>query len=242
MGGHLNNSMLIAASVCIAAVSAPVFGQVYQWTDQKGKVHYSDKPPGETSVIKPDWNTGVAARSQVPPAALSGQNIAGLRMEYPNSFQASAAKAQQWLSNAPANAKKLTRSFELFEAQPTNELGEISVAKIRYVREIQPNIDGATSESMQYIARLDGIQKFKQSIKSLNVSGHEARQASFEAERYGGKLGGEFLIILDRRTNTLWQIQLLFGRKRGINPFVSSTLDNERLFATSLLRTVTVLE
>ena len=184
----------------------------------------------------------IAMFSHIPRAAFAGQNIAGLGFEYSQSFQASSAKAQQWLSKAPESVKALTRSFELFEAPPTNGLSGVSLIKIRYVRTIQPSIDGAASESVQNIARLDGMQKFKQWTKSLTVSGHEARQASFEAERYGGKLGGEFLIILDRRTNTLWQIQLLFDKKKGINPFASLNLDSERNFAMSLLRSVTVQE
>ena len=184
----------------------------------------------------------IAMFSDAPLAAFAGQNIAGLGFEYPQSFQANSVKTQQWFSKAPENVKALTRTFELFEAPPTNGLSGVSLVKIRYVTKIQPNIDGAASESVQNIARLDGIQKFKQSTKSLSVSGHEARQASFEAERYGGKLGGEFLIILDRRTNTMWQIQLLFGKKKGVNPFASQNLDTERNFAMSLLRSVTVQE
>lgn len=180
--------------------------------------------------------------SNAPLVAFAGQNIAGLGFEYSQSFQASSAKAQQWLSKVPESVKALTRSFELFEAPPTNGLSGVSLIKIRYVRTVQPSIDGAASESVQNIARLDGMQKFKQSTKSLTVSGHEARQASFEAERYGGKLGGEFLIILDRRTNTMWQIQLLFSKKKGITPFASLNLDTERNFAMSLLRSVTVQE
>lgn len=184
----------------------------------------------------------IATFSQAPLTALAGQNIAGLIFEYPHSFQANSVKVQQWFSKAPQNVKKLTRSYELFEAPPTNGLGPVSIVKIRYVGGIQLNIDGAANESVQNIARLDGMKKFKQWTKSFSVSGHEARQASFEAERYGGKLGGEFLIVLDRRTNTTWQIQLLFGKKKGINPFASLNLDTERNFAISLLRTVTVQE
>lgn len=184
----------------------------------------------------------IAMFSHAPLTAYAGQNIAGLRFEYSQGFQASTVKAQQWLSKAPESVKALTRSFELFEAPPTNGLSGVSLIKIRYVKTIQPSIDGATSESVQNIARMDGMQKFKQWTKSLTVSGHEARQASFEAERYGGKLGGEILIILDRRTNTMWQVQLLFGKKKGINPFTSLNLDTERNFAMSLLRSVTVQE
>lgn len=174
--------------------------------------------------------------------AFAGQNVAGLGFDYPLTFQANSAKAQQWFSKVPANVKALTRSFELFEAPPANGLSDTSLVKARYVMTIQPNIDGAASESMQNMARLDGVKNFKQWTKSLSVSGHEARQSSFEAERYGAKFGGEFLIILDRRTNTMWQIQLLFGKKNWTNPFGSPNLDTERNFAMSLLRSVTVQE
>ncbi len=184
----------------------------------------------------------IAIFSQAPLTALAGQSIVGLGIDYPHSFHMSAAKAQQWFSKYPENVKALTRSFELFEAPPTNGLIGVQLLKIHYVMKIQPNIDGAASESVRNVARLDGMKNFKQWTKSLNVSGHEARQASFEAERYGGKLGGEVLIILDRRTNTMWSIQLLFGKKKGINPFASLNLDTERIFAMSLLRSVIVQE
>ena len=182
----------------------------------------------------------IAVFFQTPLIALAGNNIAGLGFEYPYSFQANLARTQQVISNTPENIKAIIRSFEFFEATPTNGLTEISLIKAVYVMEIQPNIDSATNESVQNIARLDGIENFKQSSKSLTVSGHEARQVSFEANRYGGKLGGEFLIILDRRTNTAWQLQLLFGKKKGINPFASLNIDTERSFAISLLNSVTI--
>lgn len=184
----------------------------------------------------------VAMLSSLPFTVIAGQNIAGLVFEYPVSFRANSQKAQQWLSKAPANVKALTKSFELFEAPPTNGLDPVSIIRVLYDKKVESNIDGAASESMQNIARLDGIKNFKQSTKSLTISGHVARQMSIEAERYGGKLGGEFLIILNRRTNTMWQIQLLFGKKQGLNPFASQNLDVERNFALSVLRSVAVKE
>ena len=183
-----------------------------------------------------------AMLSYFPFAVFSGQNVAGLVFEYPVSFKANSTKAQQWLSKAPADVKALTKSFELFEAPPTNGLDQVSIIKVLYDKKVQANIDGAASESVQNIARLEGIKNLKQSTKALTISGHLAKQTSIEADRYGGKLGGEFLIILNRRTNTMWQIQLLFGKKQGINPFASSNLDAERNFALSALRSVAVQE
>ncbi len=36
------------AVLCGALLAAPAVGQVYKWTDDEGRVHYSDTPPSET--------------------------------------------------------------------------------------------------------------------------------------------------------------------------------------------------
>ena len=186
--------------------------------------------------------TLLAILATSPCLVFAEQSVGGLKIEYSQRFQPQPEKAKQWLSGAPDNAKALTKSFELFEAPPTNGLTTVNLIKVRYVLSIQPNIDGATSESVQNVARLDGVHNFKQGTKQIKVSGHEARLASFEAERYGAKFGGELLVILDRRTNAMWQLQILFGKNKGLFSDTYPELDAERRFSTAIMNSVKVQE
>lgn len=41
--------VILAVSLCVAAGYASAQARLYKWTDEKGKVHYTDKPPTEAA-------------------------------------------------------------------------------------------------------------------------------------------------------------------------------------------------
>lgn len=170
----------------------------------------------------------------------AGQEVGGLEINYSSSFKKDTATADSWLSKAPDNIRQMVISMETFIAPPTNGLGEIRLMKVRYVPTLNGSIDGAAAESAQRIAALEGIKNFQKQIVPLSVSGFDARQVSIAADRWGGKLGGEFLIIYNRKTNIMWQMQLIFAKKKGINPFASLSIDEERQYAKNLLSTIRI--
>jgi len=178
----------------------------------------------------------------VATSTYAGQQVGGLEINYSPSFKKDIFTANSCLSKFPDNVRHLVVSMDNFVAEPINGLGEVGLTKVRFVPELNGNIDGAAIESAQRIATLDGIKNFQQHIEPLFVSGFDARQVSITADRWGGKLGGEFLIILNRNTNVMWQIQLIFGKKKEINPFVSLNIDDERRYARNLLSTIRVLK
>lgn len=173
--------------------------------------------------------------------AYAGQEVGGLEINYSPSFKKDTATEDSWLSKAPDNIRQTVISMDIFVAPPSNGLGEVRLIKIRYVPTLNGSIDGAAEESSQRIAALEGIKNFQKQIMPLSVSGFDARQISIAADRWGGKLGGEFLIIYNRKTNVMWQMQLTFAKKKAISPFASLIIDEERRYAKNLLSTIAIV-
>jgi len=168
----------------------------------------------------------------------AGQEVGGIEINYSPSFKKDTATADSWLSKTPDNIRQVVISMETFIAPPSNGLGEVRLVKVRYVPTLNGSIDGAAVESGQRIAGLEGIKNFQKRIVPLSVSGFDARQVSIAADRWGGKLGGELLFIYNRKSNVMWQMQLIFAKKKGINPFASLSIDEERRYAKNLLSTI----
>jgi hypothetical protein len=54
---NLNAIISIKASCLLAAVLfglTPAAAEIFKWTDENGKVHFGDRPPGEREVEKID--------------------------------------------------------------------------------------------------------------------------------------------------------------------------------------------
>lgn len=130
--------------------------------------------------------------------------------------------------------------MEVFVAPPKGII-EMKLLKFRYIPQLNASIDGAAKESAHSVSILDGIKNFKQKVIQTKISGHDARLVSIQADRWGGKIGVESLIIYNQRNNTMWQLQLLFGKKKGINPFKSLNIETEQNYSKILLKSVKVL-
>lgn len=171
----------------------------------------------------------------------AGQKVGGLEINYSPLFKKDAATADIWLSKAPDNIRQTVISMDIFVASPSNGLDGVMLMKVRYLPTINGSIDGAATESARRVSALDGIKNFQKQIVPLSVSGFDARQVSIAAERWGAKLGVEVLVIYNRKTNVMWQMQLIFGKKKGIIPFASLNIDKERRYAKDLLSTIVLV-
>ena len=172
--------------------------------------------------------------------AVAAQDVGGIVIDYNPPFQTREDKARAWQAKMSEDLRSLIERFEIFEAPPSLGLGEVRLLKIRYVARTFGTIDAAASETVRSIAALPGITNVKQSTLALRVSGLDARRVSFESDRNDGKLGAEFLIIHDKRTNTAFQLQIIFAQRQGMNPFGTVDLITKRAIASSILSTVSV--
>lgn len=171
----------------------------------------------------------------------AGQKVGGLEINYSPLFKKDIVTAESWLSKVPDNIRQVVISMDTFVAPPSNGLGEVRLIKVRYVPSLNGNIDVAAAESAQRVSELEGIKNFQKQIVALSVSGLDARQVSIAADRWGGKLGSEFLIIYNRKTNVMWQMQLIFAKKKETNPLASLNTDEERRYAKDLLSTIVIV-
>ena len=168
-------------------------------------------------------------------SSIAAQDVGGMIVEYRLPFEAKEAKARTWHGNMPTEMQSMIQGFEVFEAGPSLGLGEVRVLKIRYVPKVSGNLNMAAQESIQNILRLPGIKNSTQNITAVKVSGLEARRISFATNRYDGKLGAEFLIVYDKKTNTLFQLQVIFSKRKSLDLSGDLDLDLERAFANNIV-------
>ncbi len=171
---------------------------------------------------------------------VAAQDVGGMIIEYAPMFQAKEDKARAWQAKMSEELRSLIQSFEIFEAPPSRGLGELRLLKVRYVAKTFGTIDAAASETVRNISSLSGVKNVKQSTQPLLVSGLDARRVSFESDRNDGKLGAEFLIVHDKKTNTAFQLQIIFAKRQGMNPFGAVDLSAEREVANGILSSVSV--
>lgn len=170
----------------------------------------------------------------------AAQNVGGLVIDYAPAFRNDATTSAKWLGNVPDQVRQMVKSMDIFVAPPSSGLGEIRLVRIQYKPQVDVSIDGATDESIRRVSVLDGVKNFQSKVQPLSVSGREARRVTIEADRRGGKLGGEFLVVLDKTSNVLWQMQLIFGKKEPMNPFSKLSLNEEHSYAQKLLSSIRV--
>jgi hypothetical protein len=166
------------------------------------------------------------------------QQVAGISIDYPVSFTADPKTANKWISNNP-QIRSAVISFEIFVAPARNGLAEVRIIKSR-LKTDSYNINNATAEASTQLAKLEGITNFQSQTSVLKVSGREARQLSFLADRMGGKVGGEFLIIFDKKNSVTWQIQTMFAKQKKGNSTNPLILEAERKYAMGILTSVRV--
>jgi hypothetical protein len=84
-----------------------------------------------------------------------------------------------------------------------------------------------------------GAKVINKSFEPILMTGYECGRLSFEADQANWRLGGEMMLIIDRRSGTQWHLQFVFGKKR-ISSFVPPDLDSDRRHARNVLATVKV--
>lgn len=174
-------------------------------------------------------------------SAFATQAVGSLTIDYPHAFNPQPAEAEQWLSQMPASATAQIKGLDVFKAQATPGLGEVRIVRILYVAGVKPGLDGAVNQSLQNILNLPGHSNVAHDTRVLRVSGRDARQTSFQSNRFGGKLGAEFLFVLDMKTNAIYQMQFLFAKRKPQNPLTTLDLEKERAAARALLATVSFI-
>lgn len=173
--------------------------------------------------------------------AKAQQDVAGIRITHPHKFQAHPDQAAQLLARLPEEVQKLTKSMEIYTAKPVTDLGQVWITKMQQTFGAPFDIDESARQTVQSVLALPGMKSATHKITSVSVSGLDARRVTLEADRYGGRFGAEAIIIYHKRRYTLWQVQILFGKERQMNPFASKSLSSDRARAEEAIRSVEVI-
>ena len=174
------------------------------------------------------------------PVSFAQQLAGGIRIDYAPVLQENPEKARAWTQKMSPELQKMIVRFQVFEAPGIQGLNEVRLLKFEYTNAIRGTIDDSANETVANIARLPGVRNATQGIVRVAVSGLDARRVSFESDRYDGKLGAEFLIVQSPQTRTMYQLQVIFSKKKGMNILGSLTLEAERAEAEKLMRSVRI--
>ncbi len=129
----------------------------------------------------------------------------------------------------------------VFDAPDDGKVHEIAVTKLVFARGVQYDLDGAARGTVTSLERLSGVTNPRSTIRPAKVSELDARRISFSMDRRGGKVGCEGLDIVDRKANTAWIVQTVFGKAKPLLAFATLNIEGERAAAASNLDSVSIV-
>jgi hypothetical protein len=185
----------------------------------------------------------VALCSQSEFAAAQTRKVAGLELQYPFDFREDAKLSARAFEVAKA-ANPQTRSVQVFDAPAFVNVGggsgSFHVVKTVLQGPLQETPEQIFARAMNSVTA-SGAKVLNQRYTLIPTKDYESGRFSFEAEQGSWRIGGEMILLLDRRGGVQWLVQYVFGRKR-ISSFVSPDLDGDRRHASNVLATVKVAD
>jgi hypothetical protein len=85
---------------------------------------------------------------------------------------------------------------------------EVGVIRAAFKPDASLNIDGAATGAVENVSKLEGVKNIQHSVESTTISGKPARRISMNADRWGGRIYNESLVILDGQT--MYQVQATY--------------------------------
>ncbi len=176
--------------------------------------------------------------SAMPDEKISVQHVGNFSISYASPFLINEQESLKFTSAAENQTPRIFQSISSYTSSPSCGLGEVRLIVGTYAEGTNVNIDGAAIGSVNQVSTLSGVTSPENTINPTTVSGKPARKISYRARRWGGVLGGEFLVIVDPLTNTFWQLQLIFSA-RSTNDY--SALNSAQLCSQKILESVAIL-
>jgi len=150
---------------------------------------------------------------QTPAEGMPAQHVAAFSINYDYPFLKNEKETQNMLSAVNAQSPGTFQSIAIYTSKPSCGLNEARLVVATYAQGVTADIDGAADGSISQISTLDGITSPESTVTPTTLSGLPARRISYRAKRWGGVLGGEFIVVSNPRTNTFWQLQLIFSAR-----------------------------
>lgn len=168
------------------------------------------------------------------------QQVLGLQVAYPLRFRANTERARMvWATLLPEIASQLA-SLDVFDARGYGLITGIGVYRYLFRQGAPLTLDGVAEGSAEHLVCLDGVRNPKHAIRTLAVSGLDARWISFSADRWNGKVGVEELGIFDPGTQSLWTAQATYAKRPPLHPLSALALYRARASARKILGSIRI--
>ena len=169
------------------------------------------------------------------------QRVGALQLQYSHPFRLNPDRARAIMAGQDRVLANQYQSVEVFDAPGDGNLRDIGVTRLIFGQGVRYDLDGAARGTVSSLERLSGATNPRSTIRPAKVSGLDARRISFSMDRMGGKVGCEGLVILDRRANTAWIVQTVFGKEKPLLPFTSLNIEDQRAAATTILDSASIV-
>jgi hypothetical protein len=119
-----------------------------------------------------------------------------------------------------------------------NLLTDIAVYRFRFQQGTPLTVNEIAEGSAEHLRCLDGGRNTRGTIRTLAVSGLDARWISFSADRWKEKLGVEELCIFEPVTETFWTVQATYKQRPPMHLLSAWALYRARASARKILASI----
>lgn len=171
-------------------------------------------------------------------AAEPRQQVLGLELSYPLQLRPNAERARRVKAALPPEIAAHLASLEVFDARGIMLITDFGIYRYMFLEGAPLTLDEMAAGSAEHLVCLNGVRNPNCAIRTLTVSGLEARRISFSADRWRQKFGVEQLGIFDPETRTLWNVQFTYAKRPPMRALTPFALFRSRRLARKILASI----
>ena len=171
-------------------------------------------------------------------AAEPAQQVLGLDLSYPLQLRPNAERARRVRAALPPEIDAHLASLEVCDARGIVLITDFGVYRYVFLEGAPLTLDEMAAGSAEHLVCLDGVRNPDCVIRTLTVSGLDARRISFFADRWRQKFGVEQLGIFDPATRTLWNVQFTYAKRPPMRALTAFALFRTRRLAKRILASI----
>ncbi|HUF22145.1 MAG TPA: hypothetical protein VMP00_15505 [Burkholderiales bacterium] len=168
------------------------------------------------------------------------QKALGLLVSYPLQLRPNIERARTVRTRLPAEIAAHLASLNVYDARGIGFVTDFSVYRYVFHPGASLNLDEIVEGSAKHLVNLDGVRNPRCAIRTLTVSGLDARRIGFSAERWEQRFGVEELGIFYPAGRTLWTVQATYAEKPRVHRLAAFALFMTRRHVSSILGSIRV--
>lgn len=166
------------------------------------------------------------------------QPALGLRLIYPLRLRANAERACQVRTCLPPEIASQLTSLDVVDAKGVNLITDVGVYRYQFHHDAPLSLNEIAEGSAEHLRCLNGVRKTRCTVRTLAVSGLDARWISFSADRWDERIGVEELGIFDPGTETFWTVKATYKQRPPMHLMSEWALYRARVSARKILASI----